>query len=187
VEPSIDPPVEIAPASNAEHERIEPASAHDSFPGVEPPVEEALEEVSSDMEFEDVASEEIVYPAEYPAPMTEPKEPETLGTGFSYDELIDGPAEFKTLMERLEHEISEGQNGLALITSRAAYTALINELFPREYFVDGNETSIMFALNVKFKRYRRFRRFLDSETIRTPDLIFLHHFLCDLYLSIREL
>ena len=185
-ETPIEPPVEVAQPTDLEQHRIEPQSAHDSFPTVEPPAEEGLEEVGSD-DFEEVASEEIVYPAEYPAPMTESKEPETLTSGFSYDELLDGPAEFKTLMERIETEISEGQNGLALINSRAAYTALINELFPREYFVDGNEISIMFALNMKFKRYRRFRRLLDSETIRTPDLIFLHHFLCDLYLSIREL
>ena len=107
--------------------------------------------------------------------------------GFSYDELLEGPAEFKSLIERLEHQTSEGQNSLALVSARAAYTTLINDLFPKEYFVDGNEISIMFALNMKFNRYRRFRRLLDSETIRTPDLLFLHHFLCDLYLSIREL
>jgi hypothetical protein len=147
-----------------------------------------LEEVtSSDLELEEVASNEIGYQEEYTAPLLGPKEPEALIEGFSYDELLEGPAEFKSLIERLEHQTSEGQNSLALITARAAYTTLINELFPREYFVDGNETSIMFALNVKFKRYRRFRRLLDSETIRTPDLLFLHHFLCDLYLSIREL
>ena len=185
-EASIEPPVEVSRPADLAQQRIEPQSAEDAFPSVEPPSEDALEEVSSE-EFEEVVPEEIVYPAEYPAPMTDAKEPENLETGFSYDELLDGPAEFKTLMERLENEISEGQNGLALITARAAYNSLINELFPREHFVDGNEISIMFALNVKYKRYRRFRRLIDSETIRTPDLIFLHHFLCDLYLSIREM
>jgi signal recognition particle receptor subunit beta len=170
-----------------EPQQMERGAEDDSFSSVEPAADENLEEVSSDMEFEEVSSEEIEYPSAYPGPMTEAPEPQALSPEFSYDELLDGPAEFKTLMERLEHEISEGQNGLALINSRAAYTALINELFPREYFVDGNEASIMLALNVKFKRYRRFRKLLDSETIRTPDLLFLHHFLCDLYLSIREL
>jgi signal recognition particle receptor subunit beta len=160
----------------------------DTFSTVEPESDEQLEEVtSSDLEFEEVATNEIGYQEEYSAPLLEQKEPETLIEGFSYDELLEGPAEFKSLIERLEHQTSEGQNSLALITARAAYTTLINELFPREYFVDRNETSIMFALNMKFKRYRRFRRLLDSETIRTPDLLFLHHFLCDLYLSIREL
>jgi signal recognition particle receptor subunit beta len=187
----VAPPPEAAPAplpqTALEEPEIEPSKEPDSFSSVEPEPEEPLEEVSSEMEFEEVSSEEIVYQEEYSSTLLDVKEPEPLIEGFSYDELLEGPAEFKSLIERLEHQISEGQNGLALISVRAAYTTLIQELFPREYFEDGNETSIMFALSVKFKRYRRFRRLLDSEAIRTPDLLFLHHFLCDLYLSIREL
>jgi signal recognition particle receptor subunit beta len=150
------------------------------------PTEDGLEEVESELEFEEVSSSELVYEENYSASMLD-HEPQTAAVGFSYDELLEGPAEFKSLIERLEHQISEGQNSLALITARAAYATLINELFPKEYAVDNNEISIMFALSVKFKRYNRFRRLLDSEMIRTPDLLFLHHFICDLYLSIREL
>ena len=189
---SVEAPVEPVPEPLPEpvYEEVKEVTPQepDTFAAVEPESDEPLEEIgSSDMEFEEVPPNEIPYPEEYSAPILEPKEPEALIEGFSYDELLEGPPEFKNLIERLEHQTSEGQNSLALITARAAYTTLVNELFPREYFVDRNETSIMFALNMKFKRYRRFRRLLDSETIRTPDLLFLHHFLCDLYLSIREL
>jgi|GEM_PF-329340 len=187
----VEPPVESAPEPLPlpafEEPKIEHAPEPDSFSSVEPEPDEPLEEVSGELEFEEVTSEEIIYHNNYSSSALESKEPETLIEGFSYDELLEGPPELKSLIERLEHQISEGQNGLALLSARATYTTLINELFPHEYLVDGNETSIMLTLNIKFKRYSRFRRLLDSETIRTPDLLFLHHFLCDLYLSIREL
>lgn len=181
IEPVIEPPSEPAFEENIAQPEKEP----DTFSSVEPEDDEELEEVQSDLEFEEVSTGELVYEDEYSPAML--RESERIEVGFSYDELLEGPAEFKSLIERLEHQTSEGQNSLALLSARAAYTTLINDLFPKEYFVDGNEISIMFALNMKFNRYRRFRRLLDSETIRTPDLLFLHHFLCDLYLSIREL
>jgi hypothetical protein len=158
----------------------------DTFPSVEP-TEEGLEEVETELEFDEVSPADLVYEEQEYSPALLEKEPEELVEGFSYDELLEGPAEFKSLIERFEHQISEGQNTLALVTARAAYNTLINELFPKEYFEEGNEASIMLTLNIKYRRYKRFRRLLDSEMIRTPDLLFLHHFLCDLYLSIREI
>jgi signal recognition particle receptor subunit beta len=182
IQPAVEPPPEIIES------KVEARQEPDTFAAIEPVSDESLEEVegSSEIDFEEVSPNDLVYEDEYPTNLLEKRADATV-EGFSYDELLDGPAEFKSLIERFEHQITEGQNNLALLSARAAYTTLINELFPREYFVDGNEISIMFALNMKFKRYRRFRRLLDSETIRTPDLLFLHHFLCDLYLSIREL
>ena len=184
-EPSTEPVVAMEPPVEP---AFEPPNNHDAedlkkLSSVEP--EEDLEEVESELELDDVSSGELIYEDQYSSPSR--KSAETVGHGFSYDELLEGPAEFKSLIERLEHQISEGQNSLALVSARAAYTTLINELFPKEYLEDGSESSIMFTLNVKFKRYRRFRRLLDGEVIRTPDLLFLHHFLCDLYLGIREL
>ncbi len=189
-QPKVEPPKEsriepVEPAYQQSTAGFEPPDEN-TFSSVEPsPVEPEQLEVESEIEFEEVSPEEIIYDDYHSSVLDE--KTETILEGFSYDELLEGPQEFKSLMERFEHQISEGQNSLALITARATYTVLINELFPKEHFVDGNELSIMFALNMKFKRYTRFRRLLDSETIRTPDLIFLHHYLCDLYLSIREL
>jgi signal recognition particle receptor subunit beta len=187
IEASIEPGMEPVPQPEFDDQSAHAEKEPDTFSSVEPEDDE-LEEVQneSDLEFEEVSSGEIVYEDEY-SPTVLRQDPDRIEEGFSYDELLEGPAEFKSLIERLEHQTSEGQNSLALLSARAAYTTLINDLFPKEYFVDGNEISIMFALNMKFNRYRRFRRLLDSETIRTPDLLFLHHFLCDLYLSIREL
>lgn len=187
IEASIEPVVESVPQPEFDDQSAQEEKEPDTFSSVEPEDDE-LEEVQneSDLEFEEVSSGELVYEDEY-SPTVLRSDSERIEEGFSYDELLEGPAEFKSLIERLEHQTSEGQNSLALLSARAAYTTLINDLFPKEYFVDGNEISIMFALNMKFNRYRRFRRLLDSETIRTPDLLFLHHFLCDLYLSIREL
>jgi signal recognition particle receptor subunit beta len=187
IDTSIDPDLEEVPHPEFEEQASQSENEPDTFSSVEPEDDEELEEVhnESDLEFEEVSSAELVYEDEY-SPAALQQDPQRT-EGFSYDELLEGPAEFKSLIERLEHQTSEGQNSLALLSARAAYTTLINDLFPKEYFVDGNEISIMFALNMKFNRYRRFRRLLDSETIRTPDLLFLHHFLCDLYLSIREL
>jgi signal recognition particle receptor subunit beta len=194
-EPMFTPPAELrreepiiesvadTPFANPEPEL--PAEA-DSLSSVEPS-EEGLEEVETELEFEEVSPADLVYEEQDYSPAILNKEPEELVEGFSYDELLEGPPEFKSLIERLEHQISEGQNTLALVTARASYTTLINELFPKEYLEDGNEASIMLTLNIKFRRYKRFRRLLDSEMIRTPDLLFLHHFLCDLYLSIREM
>jgi mutual gliding-motility protein MglA len=182
-EPQMMEPESDAPFGDPEPELPEEA---DTFPSVEPS-EEGLEEVETELEFEEVSPADLVYEEQDYSPAILNKEPEELVAGFSYDELLDGPAEFKSLVERFERQISEGQNTIALVTARAAYNTLINELFPKEYFEEGNEASIMLALNMKFKRYKRFRRLLDSEMIRTPDLLFLHHFLCDLYLSIREI
>ena len=180
-----EPPIEAPEAPVFEQDEPAPEAQDDSYNAIEPS-EEGLEEVDSDLEFDEVTPADLVYEDQYSAPVLE-KQTEPVSAGFSYDEFLEGPAEFKALIERLEHQITEGQNSLALITARAAYTTLVNDLFPKEYYVDGSEASIMFTLNVKVKRYRRFRRLLDSELIRTPDLLFLHHFLCDLYLSIREL
>lgn len=184
VPPEADPLTEQPKKPVFEEQTLMVEAEPDTLSSVEP--DEELEEVESELELDEVSSSELVYEDRYSSDALQ-RHTETAIHGFSYDELLEGPAEFKSLIERLEHQISEGQNSLALVSARAAYTTLINELFPKQYLEEGNETSIMFALNVKFKRYRRFRSLLDSEMIRTPDLLFLHHFLCDLYLSIREL
>jgi signal recognition particle receptor subunit beta len=178
MEPEPDPPFG--------HPEPEPPSEQDTFSAVEPS-EEGLEEIETELEFEEVSPADLVYEEGDYSPSILDKEVEDIVGGFSFDELLEGPSEFKTLLGRLENQISEGQNTLGLVTARAAYTSLIHDHFPKEHYEEGNEASIMLALNMKFKRYKRFRKLLDSEMIRTPDLLFLHHFLCDLYLSIREI
>ena len=186
IEPSPEPSLALGEPDEQVFEDSS-SSAEDMLSSVEPDEElEEVEEVESELELDEVSSGELIYEDQYSSAAL-PKQNEPIVEGFSYDELLEGPSEFKSLIERLEHQISEGQNSLGLITARAAYTTLINDLFPKEHLEGGNETSIMFALDMKHKRYHRFRKLLDGEMIRTPDLIFLHHFLCDLYLSIREL
>ncbi|MGH9857991.1 MAG: GTP-binding protein, partial [Acidobacteriota bacterium] len=167
-EPVFTPPVE----QHAETPLIEPVADQpfgtpepelpaegDTFTSVEPS-EEGLEEVETELEFDEVSPADLVYEEQDYSPTILNKEPEELVEGFSYDELLEGPAEFKSLIERLEHQISEGQNTMALVTARAAYNTLINELFPKEYYEEGNEASIMLTLNMKFRRYKRFRRLM---------------------------
>lgn len=188
LEPEPEPePLSMDEIPSPQFENSEPeiAAQPDTFSSVEPS-EEGLEEVEAELEFGEVSPDDLVYEEEEYTPAILNKEPESVLAGFSYDELLEGPAEFKSLIGRLEQQISEGQNSLGLLTTRAAYTTLIDDLLRRESFEDKNEMSIMFELNMKFKRYRRFRKLLDSDMIRTPDLLFLHHYLCDLYLSIQE-
>ena len=181
-------PAVIGPENDSPfgHPEPEPPDEPNTFSSVEPS-EEELEEIETELEFEEVTPADLVYEEGDYSPGILNKEVEDVVEGFSYDELLDGPSEFKTLIGRLENQISQGQNTIGLITARAAYTTLIQELLPKEHYEEGNEASIMLALNVRSRRYKRFRKLLDSEMIRTPDLLFLHHFLCDLYLSIGEI
>ena len=86
----------------------------------------------------------------------------------------------------LEREISLNEQAAAISTAKGIYMYLLNSLYPAEFSMDGLETTKILALNVKFKRYLRFKQLLASQKGSQADLLFLHHFLTELYLSIRE-
>jgi len=89
-------------------------------------------------------------------------------------------------MLRFEMQAMDNDAEAAMRTAKALYSLLTAELYPKEYILNGDEASIMLALNVKFKRFLRFKHLMDSERVQTSDLLFIHHFFCDLYLSLKE-
>ncbi len=118
-------------------------------------------------------------------PETVELKPETINP-FSYGTLFEGSGEFSTLMHSMEAQIAERKYDDAMNTARNVYSHLLTQLYPKQDILNGNEALKIFALDIKFRRFLRFKRLLDS----TPDpqnLLFIHHFLCDLYLSLKEL
>lgn len=105
---------------------------------------------------------------------------------FSYGNLFEGSGEFSTLMHSMEEQIADKKYTDAMDTARNVYAHLLTQLYPKQDILNGNEALKIFALDIKFRRFLRFKRLLDS----APDpqnLLFIHHFLCDLYLSLKEL
>ena len=105
---------------------------------------------------------------------------------FTYALLFEDTESMKELIERLELCVVSGDVHEGLLAARTAFSLLTTELLPRDYSMEANEALIMLALNVKFKRYLRFKQMLDSTHIDRHDLLFIHHFLLDLYLSLKE-
>jgi hypothetical protein len=165
-----------------ELEMVEPRDEHQASPGRPTDSGEFHEEVES-VEFEEVASEEQSY-VEPETPFPEESRPLEK---FTFERLFDDNSEFQPLIERLEQQILNQETVGATVTARAAYSLLTRNLFPKDHVLDGHDSSIILALNMKFKRFVRFKRLIGSERLEPPDLLFLHHFLCDLYLSIKEL
>lgn len=106
---------------------------------------------------------------------------------FSYHSLFLDHSEFSNLMIQMESQIMANEYASCSLTARAAYSHLLNLLYPTELTIDNLESTKILALNIKFKRYLKFRHLLEAEKLEPSDLIFLHHFLTELYLSIREL
>ena len=105
---------------------------------------------------------------------------------FSYEVLFEDAGEFSSLMQTMEQQIAEKRYEDALSTARNGYSHLLTKLYPKQEILNGNEALKIFALDIKFRRFLRFKRLLDSD----PDpqnLLYIHHFLCDLYLSLKEL
>lgn len=106
---------------------------------------------------------------------------------FSYSHLFDGSKDLKPLIERFENEIDADDTESAVMTARAIYSRLMSDMYPREYIVDSSETALVFGLGLKFRRFVQFKKLVDSKKLDHSQLLFLHHFLCDLYLSLKEL
>ncbi|HSE40504.1 MAG TPA: ADP-ribosylation factor-like protein [Acidobacteriota bacterium] len=158
---------------------------------------EDVEEDSQDVTFEEesVADDTVIELQPQPEPQIEPEiepeleqqptaEPSLLP--FSYETMFEEGDEFSSLMQTLEQQIAEKKYTDALSTARNGYSHLLTKLYPKQDILDGNEALKIFALDIKFRRFLRFKRLLDSD----PDpqnLLYIHHFLCDLYLSLKEL
>jgi small GTP-binding protein len=158
---------------------------------------EDVEEDSQDVTFEEesVADDTVIELQPQPEPQIEPEiEPELEQQPtaepslppFSYETMFEEGDEFSSLMQTLEQQIAEKKYTDALRTARNGYSHLLTKLYPKQDILDGNEALKIFALDIKFRRFLRFKRLLDSD----PDpqnLLYIHHFLCDLYLSLKEL
>ncbi len=152
---------------------------------VEPEIEidnDASSEVETVVEFEEPAGEEVPYDnlLEEQASVSEKQ------LAFSYAWLFDDTESMKELMERLETSIVRSDVQEGMLAAKTAFSLLTTERLPRDYSMEANEALIMLALNVKFKRYLHFKQLLDSTHIDRHDLLFIHHFLLDLYLSLKE-
>ena len=106
---------------------------------------------------------------------------------FTFQSLFENDHSLAIFMARLEQQIHDDQSEQAVISAKEIYEYLLKNLYPADYVVDKNETMMAFALGIKFRRFVRFKRLLDSKRLNSSQLLFLHHFLCDLYLSLKEL
>ena len=165
------PEPEPVPEPEAEVEAESPIDFHDSIEDVEP--------IS---EFDEVQPEEIPYENLIGE---EAKTSEGL-TRFSYGAVFEESEKFRDLMSHFENQITAGNIIDGLMTARAAYSFIVTDLYPRDFVLDTSEALIMLALGVKFKRYLRFKQLLDSDEVQVQDLIFIHHFLSDLFFSLKE-
>jgi small GTP-binding protein len=157
-------------------------------------IDQVTIEEEEEEELPDDTAVELQFPPE-PEPEPEPEiaeelvaEPSTEPSlpPFSYGTLFEEGDEFSSLMQTLEQQIAEKKYIDALSTARNGYSHLLTKLYPKQDILDGNEALKIFALDIKFRRFLRFKRLLDSD----PDpqnLLYIHHFLCDLYLSLKEL
>jgi len=153
----------------------DPMDLHDSVQEVEPiPEFEGEEELPQD----EIPYENLVAEDE--------KNYDPNMESFSYAKFFDDSGKFRELMLSFEMQITENDTEAAMLTAKAVYSLLTAELSPKEYILSGDDSSIMLALNIKFKRFLRFKHLIDSERVQTSDLLFIHHFFCDLYLSLKE-
>jgi signal recognition particle receptor subunit beta len=101
--------------------------------------------------------------------------------------LFDDVGEFPVLMERFEKQIIAEDFSAAQHSAKAIFSYMMTYFFPKEYEIEENEAFKIMALNVKFRRFLRFKNLMESRKLELPDLLYMHHFLTDLYLSIKEL
>jgi hypothetical protein len=153
-------------------QEVEPIAEFDEFPAT------TFDEIPSATLVDRIEEEEALHAVRAASPE---------GNPFTYHSLFADQVEFSSLMTQLESQITAGQYASCVLTARAAFAQLLNRLYPAKYSPDNQETIKILALNIKFKRYVRFKRLLDAEKLDSNDLVFLHYFLTELYLSLKEL
>jgi signal recognition particle receptor subunit beta len=192
--PAEEPTFDLVADDADNFEAPEPEDTYSEISGEELKIETQPESEDSQPEPIEFKPEPIEFkpePIEFKAepveikPETVELKPEAINP-FSYETLFEGAGEFSTLMHSMEAQIAEKKYDDAMTTARNVYSHLLTQLYPKQDILNGNEALKIFALDIKFRRFLRFKRLLDS----TPDpqnLLFIHHFLCDLYLSLKEL
>jgi mutual gliding-motility protein MglA len=175
---------EVTPEPEEKLSEPEQEQEQEREPEAESPVDfrDSIDEVEPINEFDEVQPEEIPYEDLLP----EESKTSELASKFSYSAMFEESEKFRDLMTHFEDEITGGNIVDGLITARAAYSFITTDLYPRDFVLDTSEALIMLALGVKFKRYLRFKQLLDSDEVSIQDLIFIHHFLCDLFFSLKE-
>ncbi len=106
---------------------------------------------------------------------------------FTYQALFEDAGEIPVLMERFEKQMMSEEFSAAQQTAKSLFSQLMTYFFPKEYEIEENEAFKIMALNVKFRRFLRFKNLMESRKVDLPDLLYMHHFLTELYLSIKEL
>jgi len=152
---------------------------------------ESLQEVEPIAEFDEAPSDDVPYANSALESYVEDDEQSagsaTTAAPFTFQSMFENDHSLAIFMARLEQQIHDDQSEQAVISAKEIYEYLLKNLYPADYVVDKNETMMAFALGIKFRRFVRFKRLLDSKRLNSSQLLFLHHFLCDLYLSLKEL
>lgn len=181
-EPAYPEATAAAPASEKldEPSFVQPEPVIEPEPSVE--FHDSIDEVEPINEFDEVPAEEIPYD-HLVADEATAREPEST---FTFLPAYDESDKFRDLIAHFERQIAASNVVDGLMTARAAYSFITTDLYPRDFVLDTSEALIMLALGVKFKRYLRFKQLLDSDEVSVQDLLFIHHFLTDLYFSLKE-
>lgn len=161
---------------------IEPVQAPDiSVPALPVATAESIQEP---------VAEPVPVPVPAPAslPASEPVTPmpSPAPSGLSYGDMFDDFPEFAGIMQTMEKQISQEDGVAALGTARTAYDYLLQRMFPETLSLDGSEASRILVLDISFKRYAKFKSLLWADPSRRT-LLQVHHFLCELYLRVKEL
>ncbi len=159
LEPEV--PMELAAAMEPEMP-MAPEHAETPEPVFEPPVQAAPSE---------------------PAPAVAPP---PAAAGFGYSGIFGESPEFAELMSSLENQIASGDGKGALATARTAYEFLLHRQFPESMALDNTEIARVLALELKFKRFVKFKSLLWADPA-PRNLLLVHHFLSEVYLSLQEL
>jgi small GTP-binding protein len=187
-EPSFDLVADDAESVEETGEELEAEPDFEPEPELEPePPQELSDDTAAELggmvtEPEEVIEEDVI--EEEVSEIESPAEPAL--PPFSYEVLFEDSGEFSSLMQAMEKQIAEKKYQEALSTARDGYAHLLTKLYPKQETLDGNEALKIFALDIKFKRFLRFKRLLDSDP-EPHNLLYIHHFLCDLYLTLKEL
>ena len=121
------------------------------------------------------------------AALVPPQEVSEQNGFFSFVTLFENVGEFPTMMDRFEKEIAAKDYSSAQQSAKGLFGYVMSRYFPKDYQIEENEAFKVMALNLKFRRFLRFKSLLDARKVESADLLYMHHFLTDLYLSIKEL
>lgn len=119
-------------------------------------------------------------------PVVETRESQSQASRWSYSGLFSETAELAELMLKMEQQAGGGDAAGALATARSAYDFILHRMFPESLVLDGSEISKILVLDVNFRRFAQFKSLLWAEPGRR-NLLYVHHFLCELYLAVKEL